>query len=140
MTTDFWTLRAATTLFAYGLGLGFLLLYGVVMWKIFKNEIDLGSIIQEKDSSGKSSIARFQLLVFTLTIAGLYVILSIEAGTLIDVPAGALALLGISGGSFLISKGIGTPELRTEEKRLDVEKERVKVAAAERRADLSKDQ
>jgi len=140
MTTDFWTLRAATTLFAYGLSIGFLLLYSVVMWKIFKNEIDLGSIIQEKDSSGKSSIARFQLLVFTLTIAGLYVILSIEAGTLIDVPAGALALLGISGGSFLISKGIGTPELRTEEKRLDVEKEKVKVAAAERRADLSKDQ
>jgi hypothetical protein len=45
--------------------------------------------------------------VFTLTIAGLYTILSIESGTLVEVPNGTLALLGISGGSFLLSKSIG---------------------------------
>lgn len=132
--TDFWTVRAATIIFAYGLAVGFLLLYAAVLLKIFKDQIDLGSIIQEKDSTGKSSIARFQLLVFTLTIAGLYVILSIEAGTLIDVPNGALLLLGISGGSFLVSKGIGTPAMRTEEKQLDVEMEKAKAATAQANA------
>jgi hypothetical protein len=125
--SDFWIVRAATTAFAYVFALGFLLLFAVVLIKLYKS--DLESIILEKDSSGKSSIARFQLLVFTLTIAGLYIILSIEAGTLIDVPSGALTLLGLSGGSFLISKGIGTPRQRTIEKQLEVEKEVVKTVA-----------
>jgi hypothetical protein len=132
--TDFWTVRAATIIFAYGLAVGFLLLYATVVLKIFRNQIDLGSIIQEKDGTEKSSISRFQLLVFTLTIAGLYVILSIEAGALIDVPNGALLLLGISGGSFLMSKSIGTPTARAEEKKLDVQVEEAKAAAAQAKA------
>jgi hypothetical protein len=135
MLVDFWSIRTATALFAYGLAIGFLVMYAIVIWKIFRNQIDLGTIIQEKDTSGKSSIARFQLLVFTLTIAGLYVILSIEGGSLIDVPNGTLLLLGISGGSFLISKEIGSPQQRTEEKKLDVEIERAKAAAAEAKPD-----
>jgi hypothetical protein len=108
---EFWDLKTATTIFAYVLAGGFLGLFAVVIVKIASDRIDLGSIITEKDGSNKSSISRFQLLVFTLTIAGLYVILSIENGQLIDVPNGALALLGISGGSFLISKGMsGKPD------------------------------
>jgi hypothetical protein len=37
-------------------------------------------------------------------IAGLYLVPSIESGTMIEVPSGALVLLGISGGSYLVSK------------------------------------
>ena len=39
-------------------------------------------------------------------IAGLYLLLSIEAGTFVDVPTNVLGLLGISGGSYLVSKGV----------------------------------
>ena len=106
---DFWDIRTATTVFAYVLAVSFLGMFAVVIVKIAMDKIDLSTIIMEKDGSEKSSISRFQLLVFTLTIAGLYVILSIENGQLIDVPNGALSLLGISGGSFLLSKAIGKP-------------------------------
>jgi hypothetical protein len=54
----------------------------------------------------KASLSRFQLLIFTLVIAGLFLILSIKAGKLVDVPANVLALLGISTGSYLISKAV----------------------------------
>jgi hypothetical protein len=52
----------------------------------------------------KASLARFQFLIFTFVIAGLYLVPSIESGTMIEVPSGALVLLGISGGSYLVSK------------------------------------
>lgn len=112
--SEFWTLRFAVTVLAYVLAAGFLGLFWVVIWKIAKDKIDLGTLISDPDSTPsvgaiKTSMARFQLLVFTLTIAGLYTILCIESGTLIDVPNGTLALLGISGGSFLVSKTIGRP-------------------------------
>ena len=103
---EFWDLKVATTAFAYVLAIGFLGLFWVIIAKIASNKIDIGTVIMEKDGSEKSSISRFQLLIFTLVIAGLYVILSLENGQLIDVPNGALALLGISAGSFLVSKGM----------------------------------
>lgn len=104
---DFWSLRFATTVLALVLAVGFLALYLLVIWKIAKNKIDISTVIMETDGTGKASISRFQLLIFTFTISGLYAVLSIEAGTLIEVPNGALTLLGLSGGSFLVSKGIG---------------------------------
>ena len=110
---EFWTLRLASTICAYVLAIGFLGLFWVVIYKIAMDKIDLSSLIRDPDASsdgrGKTSMARFQLLVFTLTIAGLYTVLCIESGTLIEVPGGTLALLGISGGSFLVSKKIGGP-------------------------------
>jgi hypothetical protein len=57
---------------------------------------------------GKASLSRFQFLIFTFVIAGLYLLLSIEAGTFVDIPTNVLGLLGISGGSFLVSKGMST--------------------------------
>jgi hypothetical protein len=129
MHAEFWTFQTATTLFAYVMAVGFLGLFLVVIWKIATDRINLGTVILEKDGSDKASISRFQLLVFTLTIAGLYVILSVEAGTMIDVPNGALALLGISGGSFLVSKGIGTPEGRVLDKATKIEQTEKLVVA-----------
>jgi hypothetical protein len=98
-------LKMAILVFTYVLALGFLGLFAVLTWKMANNTIHLEKLVSEPD--GKASISRFQFLVFTLVVAGLYVILSIDSGQLLEVPAGALALLGISGGSFIVSKGIG---------------------------------
>src|SRR5262249_27201935 len=90
----------------------------MVLWKIYRNEISLTGLLAEPDVvsdgtklpvAGKASLARFQFLIFTFVIAGLFLLLSIEAGTFVDIPTNVLGLLGISGGSFLVSKGIGTP-------------------------------
>lgn len=110
---NFWDLRTATAVCAYVLAAGFLGLFWVLIWKIARDKVDIGSIIMEGSDSaspGKGSISRFQLLVFTMTIAGLYVILCIENGQLIEVPNGTLALLGISAGSFVVSKAVGSKD------------------------------
>ena len=86
----------------------------MVLWKIFTGSIDINMLISEPKTDPKNeaeapkgSLSRFQFLIFTFVIAGLYTILCIESGTLIEVPDSVLLLLGISGGSFVISKGIG---------------------------------
>lgn len=84
---------------------------GAVLFKIFN--APLATLIEEPaptgapaGAQGKASLSRFQLLLFTFVIAGLYLVLSIEAGYFIEIPNGVLGLLGISGGSYVISKGI----------------------------------
>ena len=57
--------------------------------------------------AAKASLSRFQFLIFTFVIAGLFLMLSIETGAFVDIPQNVLLLLGISGGSFLVSKGVG---------------------------------
>ena len=76
----------------------------IILWKIFTNEIDLTHLIAE---NGKASLSRFQLLVFTFVIAGIYLLLCIESGTFVDIPESVLGLLGISSASYVLSKGIG---------------------------------
>lgn len=80
------------------LGLAF-----IVLWKIFTNEISLQGLITEE---GKASLSRFQFLVFTFVVAGVFLLLSIESGTFVDLPNNVLILLGLSGGSYVVSKGI----------------------------------
>ncbi|WP_296600053.1 hypothetical protein [Phenylobacterium sp.] len=77
----------------------------LVLWKIFRNDIDLEGLIQE---DGKASLSRFQFLVFTFVVAGVFLLLSIESGTFVDLPNNVLILLGLSGGSYVVSKGIST--------------------------------
>jgi hypothetical protein len=86
-----------------------------VVWQIWRGMIDLAYLVSEPIAKGgdgqpKASLSRFQFLIFTFVIAGLYLVLSIEAGTLIEVPNGALVLLGISGGSYIVSKYSGVGE------------------------------
>lgn len=57
-------------------------------------------------TTGKASLSRFQLLLFTFAIVGLFLALSLESGKFIDIPNQVLGLLGISGGSYVLSKGI----------------------------------
>lgn len=91
----------------------------VVLYKIIRGDINLHGLIAEPPdpqdgNKSKASLSRFQFLVFTFVIAGLYLVLSLESGTLIDIPDSVLMLLGLSGGSYLISKGIGKKPPQTD--------------------------
>ena len=86
----------------------------VVLWDIVVGRIDLQYLISEAD--GSASMSRFQLLIFTFVIALSYFLLLVAqlnapAATpakmvLPDLPNNVLTLLGISGGSYVLSKGI----------------------------------
>jgi len=87
----------------------------VILYKIFVGQIDLSTVLDEMtdkpNGAGpapkpKASLSRLQMLLFTFVIAGLYLTLCLEAGQLLDIPNQVLGLLGISGGSYVVSKGI----------------------------------
>lgn len=99
-----WATDTAVTAFIYVIAVGFLFLFGIVIYRMMRNQIDLKHLVSE--DGGDASLSRFQMLVFTFVTAGAFLILSVEAGQLIDIPNGVLGLLGISGGSYLVSKGI----------------------------------
>lgn len=78
----------------------------LILWNMATGKINLEKLISEAD--GTASMSRFQLLVFTLVIA-MSLFLVIVGNTPLafpDIPPELLALLGISGGSYVISKGI----------------------------------
>ena len=82
----------------------------VIFWKMINDKIDLQYLISEQ--SGQASLSRFQFLIFTFVIAisfFLAVLANIKGSfnpILPEVPEGVWALLGISGGSYVVSKGI----------------------------------
>jgi hypothetical protein len=82
------------------------LLGALVIWRIVDGSIDLSRLISEPN--GDASMSRFQFLVFTFVIAlSLFlVIASQDKPQFPNVPATILTLLGISGSSYLVSKGI----------------------------------
>lgn len=87
----------------------------IILYKMMRGQIDLSTVLDEMADrpSGegpapkpKASLSRLQMLLFTFVIAGLYLTLCLEAGQLLEIPNQVLGLLGISGGSYLVSKGI----------------------------------
>lgn len=78
----------------------------LVLWKMFTDKIPLNFLIAEPGGDNKASLSRFQFLIFTFVVAGLFLLLSIESGTFVEIPASVLGLLGISGGSYVLAKGI----------------------------------
>lgn len=82
----------------------------VVVYKMFSGAIDLRQLVSEPN--GDASISRFQLLIFTFVISmSLFlIIVSHKDGPAFPssdaIPPEILALLGISAGSYVISKGI----------------------------------
>lgn len=100
---------------------------GAVLVKIVEGEINLDGIISEPDDQAKvmgkakASLSRFQFLVFTFVIAGLFLMLSIETGDFVEVPSTVLGLLGISGGSFIVSKAVGQQKPPLSQKSCDSE-------------------
>src|SRR2546430_1955915 len=107
----------AVMVLSYVLALGFLAIFGVVILKMLQNRIDLSQLVAEPPPQAangaqvaagpqKASLSRFQLLVFTFVVAGLFLIQSLENGQIMEIPNSVLGLLGISGGSYLISKNL----------------------------------
>lgn len=84
----------------------------VIIYKIIRGSkeggIDLKYLIAGDD--GDASLSRFQFLVFTFVIAlSLFLIIINHPGQPefpATIPGGILALLGISGGSYVVSKGV----------------------------------
>ena len=100
----------------------------VVAYKVLMGQIDLTDLIAEPadpsaqhlaqvtpsdgdpgtaaPQKSKASLARFQFLIFTFVIAGIYLVLCLEAGTFVDIPSNVILLLGVSSTSYAASKGI----------------------------------
>ena len=84
----------------------------IILGKMYKSTTpDLATLWSETSSDGnrtieKASLSRFQFLIFTFVIAVglLYVIF--HSGSFPTIPNSVYVLLGISGGSYLVSKGI----------------------------------
>ena len=78
-----------------------------IIYKIIRGDINLQYLIA--GAEGDASLSRFQFLIFTFVIAmGLFlIILSVNPPAFPkDIPGGILALLGISGGSYVTSKAV----------------------------------
>jgi Immunoglobulin I-set domain len=75
-----------------------------VVYRMFNGTIDLTQLVSEP--SGDASMSRFQFLVFTFVIAISFILITVSDGKFPDLPANVLALLGISAGSYVVSKGI----------------------------------
>jgi uncharacterized BrkB/YihY/UPF0761 family membrane protein len=79
-----------------------------IIFKMVKGDINLMYLIAGVD--GDASLSRFQFLIFTFVIAlGLFLIILSQSPVPAfpaTVPGGILALLGISGGSYVTSKAV----------------------------------
>jgi hypothetical protein len=83
-----------------------LLAITILVW-IWLGKIDLKLLVSEKD--GSASMSRFQMLIFTFVVGiSLYLIVVSDPATFPDIPNGILGLLGISTGTYAVSKGIQT--------------------------------
>ena len=82
------------------------LVEGYIIWNLVfhPDKWDLSRLLCAEDGAG--SMSRFQLMLFTFAIVGGYFYLTIEKGAFPAVDASTLGLLGISGGTYAISKGI----------------------------------
>ncbi|MDQ3802230.1 MAG: hypothetical protein M3416_00005 [Acidobacteriota bacterium] len=78
----------------------------MILVKIWRGDIDLNYLIS--DELGYASLSRFQFLIFTFVVAIslFYLIVNKTPPGYPDIPNEILALLGISGGSYVVSKGI----------------------------------
>jgi hypothetical protein len=83
-----------------------LFIFGViVLYALATDQIRLDKLINEEN--GDASVSRFQLLIFTFTIALSFVYLVIIGpGKFPDVPNQVLILLGISASTYGVGKGL----------------------------------
>ena len=133
--------------YALMLGVGWILAIFVaalgllVLWKILTDKIKLDGLLDEPAALGqpaKASLARFQFLVFTFVIAMtlFLVIISKGPGFPETIPGEIFALLGISGGSFLVSKGITSNDKQnTLQANLKIEEQKTLQTAIQNKVD-----
>jgi len=88
----------------YGVCLYLGLLCAVLLWKIWKDQISLKTLLDE--ANDRASMSRFQLLIFTLIVAISLFLVVAKNGTLPEIPPSILMLLGISASTYAVSKGI----------------------------------
>lgn len=88
-----------------------------ILYLIYRGKIDMTCLLCEstsdKQPTAMASMARFQFLIFTFVIAlSLFLVIVACAGkggvcaSFPDIPASILGLLGISGASYAVGKGI----------------------------------
>jgi hypothetical protein len=88
------------------LALVFLFGFAVLVY-IANGKIDLTDLLSETGDSKGASMSRFQLLIFTLVIAlSLFLVVVSNMAFPASIPPGILTLLGISGSTYAVSKGI----------------------------------
>jgi hypothetical protein len=133
MVTGFWGVISAIV--AIGITIMILGMAAAVLLALFTGKIDLAYLLSESANpqsqqnaeaanvgageaadpnapagkppeTPKASLGRFQLLIFTFVIAGVYLILCLESGTFVEMPQNVVLLLGVSGGTYAASKGI----------------------------------
>lgn len=110
MITGFWSIISAVVAVAIALVIVTFAL--IVAWKLLIGKIDLTYLLTEPSEAGmpegppKASISRFQFLIFTFVIAGVYLVLCLEGGRFVEIPQNVILLLGVSGTSYAASKGI----------------------------------
>ncbi len=86
-------------------------LFGViVLAEMAAGRIDLSQLLGEH--GGGASMSRFQLLIFTLVIGLSFVLVVANTNKMPEISTQVLMLLGISGSTYAVSKGIQatTPE------------------------------
>lgn len=117
MPTNIWTwVSAGVAIALAALIMSFAI---VIIIKLFTGAIDLrwllaepagpiqpGAHPEEPGTQPKASISRFQFLIFTFVIAGVYLVLCLESGRFVEIPENVILLLGVSGTSYAASKGI----------------------------------
>ena len=82
------------------------LLEAIIIWKIATNKIDINNLLAEPDGTG-ASFSRFQFLIFTFALAmSLFWVVVRHEGFPEEIPSGIFMLLGISGGTYAVSKGL----------------------------------
>ncbi|HLX06764.1 MAG TPA: hypothetical protein VKY89_02760 [Thermoanaerobaculia bacterium] len=76
----------------------------VVLINMATNRIDLSQLVSEP--GGGASLSRFQFLIFTFVIAlGLFLVVA-HSFSFPQIPSAVLTLLGISGTTYAVGKGI----------------------------------
>ena len=87
-------------------GLAIISLFSLnIIWHMFTGKIDLTLLVSEAD--GTASMSRFQLLIFTIVIAFGLVMIIVNTKKFPDgIDASVMGLLGLSGGTYLVSKGV----------------------------------
>jgi 4-hydroxybenzoate polyprenyltransferase len=97
-------------------------LAAIILWKIWTGKIDLTKLISEKN--GDASMSRFQFLVFTFVVVLMWIYLFFckDCTGFPHIDSSVLGLLGISSGSYVVSKGI--------QKSHETEVEKAQAAAA----------
>jgi hypothetical protein len=76
----------------------------IVLAEMATGRIDLSQLLGEHGSG--ASMSRFQLLIFTLVIGLSFVIVVSSQNAIPDVSTSVLLLLGISGSTYAVGKGI----------------------------------